>query len=156
MTDPDHNTTPAEALAAIQRSQRDVQRKVAAGSRRYDLSYSAICAMMVGTQVLDMPLNTLGVAVGVILLAVLFRRESDRLGVGITGLSPRRARWVGIGLGLAMLPLMVLAILLNHFATSGVMLALGAAGLMAVAFVFCMIGSRQWRRVYRRETGVGE
>jgi hypothetical protein len=36
------------------------------------------------------------------------------------------------------------------------MLALGAAALMAVAFVVCLIGSRLWLRVYRRETGVGE
>ena len=148
--------TPAEALASIQRSQKDIQRKVAAGSWRYDIGYSAICAMMVGTQALDMPLNTLGVAIGVLLLAVLFRREADRLGVSITGLSPRRARWVAIGLGLVLIPLMLLAILLNHFATSGVMLALGAASLMAVAFVVCLIGSRLWLRVYRRETGVDQ
>ncbi len=156
MTDPEDRTTPAEALAAIQRSQRDVQRKVAAGSWRYDLSYSAICAMMVGTQVLDMPLNTLGVAVGVLLLTVLFRRQANRLGVSINGLSPRRARWVAIGLGLGVLPLMLLAILLNRFAPSGVLLALGAAGLMAATFFLCLIGSRLWLRVYRRETGVGE
>jgi len=148
--------TPAEALAAIQRSQQDIQRKVAAGSWRYDIGYSAICAMMVGTQALDMPLSTLGVAVGVLLLTVLFRREANRLGVSITGLSPRRARWVAIGLGMVLIPLMVLAILLNHFATSGVMLALGAAALMATAFIFCLIGSRLWLRVYRRETGVDQ
>ena len=148
--------TPAEALAAIQRSQQDIQRKVAAGSWRYDLGYSAICAMMVGSLTLDLPLNTLGVTVGVLLLTVLFRREANRLGVSITSMSPRRARWVAIGLGMMLLPLIVLAILLNHFATSGVMLALGAAGLMAAAFVICLIGSRLWLRVYRRETGVDQ
>ena len=156
MTDPDQNTTPAEALAAIQRSQREIQRRVAKGSWRYDIGYSAICAMMVGTQSLDMPLNTLGVAIGVLLLAVLFRREADRLGVSITGLSPRRARWVAIGLGLVLVPLMLLAILLNYKAESGVMLALGAAALMAAAFVVCLVGSRLWLRVYRNETGIGE
>ena len=148
--------TAAEALAAIQRSRRDVQRKVAAGSWRYDLGYSAICAMMVGTQALDMPMSTLGVAVGVLLLTVLFRREANRLGVSINSMSPRRARWVALGLSLVLLPLMLVAILLNHFATSGVILALGAAALMAAAFVFCLIGSRLWLRVYRRETGLGE
>jgi hypothetical protein len=148
--------TAAEALAAIQRSRRDVQRKVAAGSWRYDLGYSAICAMMVGTQALDMPMSTLGVAVGVLLLTVLFRREANRLGVSINSMSPRRARWVAVGLSLVLLPLMLVAILLNHFGTSGVILALGAAALMAAAFVFCLIGSRLWLRVYRRETGLGE
>ncbi len=148
--------TPAEALAAIRRSQHDVQRKVAAGSWRYDLGYSAVCAMMVGAQALDMPLNTLGAAVGVLLLTVLFRREANRLGVSVSSMSPRRARWVAIGLGLALVPLMVLAILLNHFAAPGVMLALGAAALMAAAFIVVLIGSRLWLRVYRRETGQGE
>lgn len=148
--------TPAEALAVIQRSQKEVQRTVAAGSWRYDLGYSAICAMMVGTQALDMPQNTLGIAIGVLLLAVLFRREADRLGVSITGLSPRRARWVAIGLGMVLLPLMLLAIRLNDVATSGFILALGAAALMATAFTFCLLGSRLWLRVYRRETGVGQ
>ena len=156
MTDPEQHTTPAEALAAIQQSQRDIQRKVATGSWRYDIGYSAICAMMVGTQALDMPLNTLGVAIGILMLAVLFRREADRLGVSITGLSPRRARWVAIGLGMVLLPLMLLAILLNRLAPSGAMLALGAAALMAAAFIACLIGSRLWLRVYRRETGLGE
>ena len=148
--------TPAEPLASIQRSQQDVQRKVAAGSWRYDLGYSAICAMMVGSMALDMPMSSACVAVGVLLLAVLFRREANRLGVSINSMSPRRARWVAIGLGMVLIPLMLLAILLNHFAASGVMLALGVAGLMAAAFVICLIGSRLWLRVYRRETGVGE
>lgn len=151
-----NDPTPAEALDAIQRSQRDVQRRLAAGSWRYDLGYSAVCAMMVGTQALDMPLNTVGVAVGVILLTVLFRREANRLGVSVTSTSPRRARWVTIGLGLVLVPLMVLAILLNHFASSGVMLALGAAALMAATFIAVLIGSRLWLRVYRRETGVDQ
>lgn len=151
---PERTPDPSEALAAIQSSQRDVHRRVAAGSWRYDLTYSALCAAMVGAQVLDMPFNTLGVALGVLGLALLFRREADRLGVSITGVSPRRARWVAIGLGMVMLPLMLAAIVLNAKVDSPGMLALGAAGLMAAAFAFCLTGSRLWLRVYRRETGV--
>ena len=150
------NPDPAEALAAIQSSQRDVHRRVAAGSWRYDLAYSALCAIMVGSQVLDLPFNTLGVALGVVGLAILFRREADRLGVSITGVSPRRARWVAIGLGMVMLPLMLAAIVLNARVETPAILALGAAGLMAVAFVACLVGSRLWLRVYRRETGVDQ
>lgn len=148
--------TPAEALAAIRDSRRAVERRVAAGSWRYDLSYSAIMAMMVGSQTLDLPMNTLGVAIGVLLLAVLFRREADRLGVSITGLSPRRARWVAIGLGLAVLPLMITAIAANRLIDDGAALALVALGLMVVAFGLGLAGSRLWLRVYRRETGVDE
>lgn len=147
---------PAEALAAIRDAQKDVHRKVGAGSWRYDLTYSALCAGMVGSQVLDLPLNTIGVALGVVGLAVLFRRESDRLGVAVTGVSPRHARWVAIGLGMLMLPLMLAAILLNAKVESPAILALGAAGLMIAAFVFCLVGSRLWLRVYRREKGVDQ
>lgn len=111
---------------------------------------------MVGTQVLDMPLNTIGVALSVIGLAILFRRESDRLGVSVTGVTPRHARWVAIGLGMVMLPLMLAAIWLNARVESPAALALGAAGLMAAAFITCLIGSRLWLRVYRRETGVDQ
>lgn len=152
----DDQPTPAEALAAIRDSRRAVQRRVAAGSWRYDLSYSAILAMMVGSQVLDMPLNTLGVAIGVLLLAVLFRREADRLGVSITGLSPRRARWVAIGLGLAILPLMLAAIAASRLIDEGAALALVALGLMVATFGLALAASRLWLRVYRRETGVDE
>lgn len=152
----DDQPTPAEALAAIRDSRRAVQRRIAAGSWRYDLSYSAILAMMVGSQVLDMPLNTLGVAIGVLLLAVLFRREADRLGVSITGLSPRRARWVAIGLGLAVLPLMLAAIAASRLIEDGAALALVAIGLMVTTFGLALAGSRLWLRVYRRETGVDE
>jgi hypothetical protein len=152
----DDQPTPAEALAAIRDSRRAVERRVAAGSWRYDLSYSAILAMMIGSQTLDMPMNTVGVAIGVLLLAVLFRREADRLGVSITGLSPRRARWVAIGLGLAFVPLMLAAIAANRLIDDGPALALVALGLMVVTFALALAGSRLWLRVYRRETGVGE
>lgn len=152
----DDQPTPAEALAAIRDSRRTVQRRIAAGSWRYDLSYSAILAMMVGSQTLDMPMNTLGVAIGVLLLAVLFRREADRLGVSITGLSPRRARWVAIGLGLAVLPLMLAAIAAGRLIDDGAALALVALGLMIATFGLALAASRLWLRVYRRETGVDE
>lgn len=147
---------PAEALAAIKQSRLEMQRKVAAGSWSYDLTYSAICAAMVGAQALDEPMNLLAVGAGSLWLAILFRRHSDRIGVSVTGMSPRRARWVAIGIGMLFLPLIVAGILLNHFAPSGLVLALGIAGLSAVAFVVALLGSRLWLRVYRRETGVDQ
>lgn len=147
---------PAEALAAIARSRRDVQRRVGAGSWRYDLIYSAIVAGMVGSQGLDMPLSAVGVALGVCALAVLFRREADRLGVSVTGMTPRRARWVAIGLGMLMVALIVGAILLKHLAPSGLVFAVGLAGLIGLTFVLSLAASRLWLRVYRRETWAGE
>lgn len=151
MSDPRES---AEALASIRRSQREVHRRVAEGGWRYDVTYSALCAGMVASQVLDLPLNTIGIAVGVSGLALLFRRESQRLGVTVTGLTPRHARGVAIGLGLLFVPLMLGAIVLNRKAPSTEVLALGAAGLAAAAFVIALLGSRLWRRVYRREHGI--
>ena len=50
MTD-DHQT-PTEALAAIEKSRRAVHDRVATGGWRYDLTYSALMAGMVGGQAL--------------------------------------------------------------------------------------------------------
>lgn len=153
MTD---DPTPAEALEAIRQSRAAAERQVARGSWRYDLTYSAIVAAMVGSQALDMPISTLAIALGVLALAVLFRRYSDQLGVTVTGMTPRRARWVAIGLGLSLLPLMLAAIVLNHRHPPLLIQLLGMAGLMVAAFVIALVGSRLWLRVYRRETGSGE
>lgn len=154
--EPHDNPDPAEALAAIRQTRQDMHRKVGAGSWSYDLTYSAICAAMVGAQALDEPMNLLAVGAGSLWLAILFRRHSDRLGVSVTGMSPRRARWVAIGIGMIFLPLIVAGILLNHFAPSGALLASGIVGLSAVAFIVALVGSRLWLKVYREETGQGE
>ena len=148
--------TPAEALEAIRQSRAAAERQVARGSWRYDLTYSALVAGMVGSQALDMPYSTLVIAGGVLALAVLFRRYSDRLGVSVTGMTPRRARWVAIGLGMALLPLILAAIVLNYREPPLQVHLLGTAGLIVTAFVVALVGSRLWLRVYRRETGVGE
>ncbi|NJC42705.1 hypothetical protein GGQ87_003000 [Brevundimonas alba] len=150
------NPTPAEALEAIRQSRKAAERRVARGSWRYDLTYSAIFAAMIGSQALDMPINSLGVAGGLLALALLYRRETERLGVAVNGMTPRRARWVAIGLGLAMLPLMLAAIVLNYREPPLHIHLLGIAALSLVAFVFALVGSRLWLRVYRRETGTGE
>ena len=146
--------TPAEALEAIRQSRAAAERQVARGSWCYDLTYSAIVAAMVGSQALDMPFSTLTIAAGVLALAVLFRRYSDRLGVTVTGMAPRRARWVAIGLGMALIPLMLAAIVLNYRHPPLHIQLLGMAGLVVVAFAVALAGSRLWLRVYRRETGI--
>lgn len=150
------NPDPAEALAAIQRTQQEVHRKVAAGSWRYDLIYSAVVAGMIGSQALDMPLSAVGAMLGVVALSVMLRRESDRLGVMVTGISPKRARWVAGGLGAIMVAIMIGVIVLKHRGPDGLPLTLGVAGLMALAFALALGASRLWLRVYRCETGVDQ
>lgn len=150
------NPDPVEALAAIQRAQKDVHRKVGAGSWRYDITYSAVIAGMIGSQALGMPLSTLGVAIGVMVLMIMLRRESDRLGVMVTGVSPRRARWVAFGLGMVLLGMMLAMIVLESKAPSVAILAFGTAVIMVLSFVVALAASRLWLRVYRRETGIDQ
>lgn len=152
MTETDN--TPAEALAAIARSRQAVHQRVAAGGWRYDLLYSAIVAGLVGSQVLDGPFNVVGIALGVSALVVMFQAETRRIGVRVTGVSPRQARWVAIALGLVMAAVMFAVVALKY--RTAMPSALIAAGSMTIAFVVALIGSRQWRRVYRAEMGSGE
>lgn len=144
---------PAEALAAIADARRTVHDRVATHGWRYDLSYAAICAGMVGAQALDIPLNVSGMTVGVLLLVVIFQAEARRTGVRVTGVSPRQARWVAIAMGLLLVGAMFGLIIARRIADPAV-LPLIVAGVMAASFVIALIGSRVWRRVYRAEMRV--
>lgn len=147
--------TPSEALEAIARSRRAVHDRVATGGWRYDLIYAAIVAGMVGGQALEAPFNIFASSFGVIGLAVMFQHESRRTGLRITGVSPRRARWVAIGMGVVLGAVMIGLVGLRLRAPEAPLAAIGAAA-AAVAFVLALGGSRLWRRVYRTEMGAGE
>jgi hypothetical protein len=151
----DKSPSPAEALAAIQASRQSVHDRVASGGWRYDLTYAAIVAAMVGGQGLDTPYNVLASSLGVLGLAVIFQHETRRTGLRITGVSPRRARWVAIGLGLAFAAAIVGMALVRR-ASPEIPQTVVAAIAAAAVFVVALAGSRLWRRVYRAEMGVGE
>lgn len=146
----DDQPTPAEALAAIEKSRRAVHDRVATGGWRYDLTYAAIAAVMVAGQALDVPWNVLASSMGVLGLAILFQHESRRTGLRLTGLSPRWARWVAIGIGLGFAAAIVgLALVRREWPEIPVGVVAGVAA--AVTFGLALIGSRIWRRVYRAE-----
>lgn len=148
MTD-DHQT-PTEALAAIEASRRAVHDRVATGGWRYDITYSVIAAGMVAGQAFDNPWNVLASTLGVIGLMVIFRKESQRTGLKLTGVSPKWARWVAIGIGLLFAACIVgLALLRRERPDLPVELIAGVTA--AAMFVVALIGSRLWRRVYRAE-----
>ena len=147
--------SPAEALEAIARSRRAVHDRVATGGWRYDLIYAAVVAGMVGGQALDNPSNVLASTLGVVALAGVFQHESRRTGLRITGVSPRRARWVAIAMGLVLAAVMLGLVYLKRTAADVPVALIGGAA-TAVAFVLALIGSRLWRRVYRAEMGAGE
>jgi hypothetical protein len=110
---------------------------------------------MVGTQALALPFNVLGSTLGVVVLSALFRHEARRTGLSVTGLSPRRARWVAIGLGALFLPCM-LGLVWAGRELSSTHLAQLVAGVMVAVFAIALIGSRLWRRVYRAEMRGGQ
>jgi hypothetical protein len=154
MTDPNDAADPAAALAAIQASRRAIHDRVASKGWRYDLAYSALIAGMVAGQVLEAPFNITASALGVLGLAVIFQAETRRTGLRVTGISPARARWVAIGLGLAMAVVMLGLVWLKR-APGAPSVGVLAAGAGALTFALALIGSRLWRRVYRAEMGAG-
>lgn len=147
---------PAEALAAIAEARRNVRDRVAGNGWRYDLTYAGLVAGMVGAQSLDQPFSIVGVALGVAGLAVIFQRETRRTGVRVTGVSPRRARWVAIGMGLLMGAAMMGMVALRHLTPADFPLIPAVFAVMVLTFAVALIGSRVWRRVYRAEMGAGE
>lgn len=147
MTDP--HSDPAEALASIRQSRSAVHARVSAGSWTYDIVYS----LLVGTIVAGVALPLVGFlivdAVCCTALALLAIWWARRNGVWISGVSPRRARWVAIGLGFVFAGLILTALLLKlELGLAWAPLALGV-----LAAVLALAASRLWLRVYRAETG---
>lgn len=147
MTDPQQ--TPAQALEAIRQSRNLVREAVRDGKRgfRYALKYSGILAVMVGGQALPMPLNVLCSTLGALALALLARAWSRRTGVWISGVSPRRARWVALGMGVVLVGLMFVALWAGHEGHRWFGVPLGA-----LAFGAGMVGSWLWTKVFLAET----
>lgn len=147
MTDP---IDPAEALASIRAARDSVEARVSSKGWGYDVPYAAIVAGMVGAQAGPLPVGPLGSGIGVLVLALLYRAESRRTGLRILGTTPRRARWVAIGLGAVML-VAILGLVYVRRARPDLPLLPIVAGVMAVVFVLALVGSRLWRRVFRAE-----
>lgn len=141
--------TPAEALDLIRKSRDAVRASVSDGKAglRYALIYSAIAGVMVGGQVLDAPLNVLCSAGGALGFGLLAKAWSDRTGIWISGVSPRRARWVAIGLGAVILVLMLVGVHFGRQQQVWVGIPLGLA-----AFAVAMAGSWLWLKVFLAET----
>lgn len=148
MTQPE-NDDPAAALAAIRQSQSVVHDKVAQGSWRYDLVYSSIAAVMVGGQAAPLPFNVLASGGGAVALALLLRASAEKSGVMVTGVTPKKARWVAYGVGGLFIVLMGLSL----YAGRRDDMAWAPYALTAVAFVGALAFSRLWLAVYRAETG---
>lgn len=146
----DNEPYAADALDSIRTTQSALADRVSRGGWLYDTAYSVLVAVMVGSMALPQPTSWIAFSVAMLLLVVLMRVWSNHYGVSLSGISPRRARWVAWG----MAPVYVGLMLVNLIgADKGwgvwVPIVTTAAGLVA-AFA----GSRLWRVVYRRENGL--
>lgn len=148
MTDPVENQSPAEALEAARQSRGAVAQRLTQGSWLYDLAYGSLTAGIVAAQALEPPLGLVLTSLCTLALVGLMRVWVNKTGVFVTGLSPPRARWVAIGLGVVMAVLMLAAVAVKRSdgpVLHSMLLAL-AAGLIAIA------ASRLWLRVFIAET----
>lgn len=138
---------PAEILAEIQRSQDAVRNRVAASSWRYDLLYSGVAALMVAGQAAPLPFNILASGGAAMAFGLMWRKWSEKAGVAVTGYSPKRARWVAIGMAAVLMGLMLVALYCGRTGQ-----IVWVAPLAVVAFATAFAGSRLWARVYLAET----
>lgn len=134
------------ALEALNRTQADMAERTAP-HWSWGLAYAAVCGLMVGGQGVAEPWNMLSVGLGVSALALLIQRWKDRTGFWVSGVAPRRARWVAIGLGVVMLGLMVLNI--RYSGAHGGWIGPVGTGLLAAIAAF--VAGELWMRVWRKE-----
>lgn len=139
--------TPAEALAAIRDARGSVVEQMNKAHWSLDVLYGASCAGIVAGAGLPSPIGMTVTAVSICGLAVMVRVWQKQTGVWISGLSPKRARWVSISLGVLLVGLLIASLasgrMVGHWWPSIVF------GL--VAGVGSVVASRVWMRVYRRE-----
>lgn len=145
MTDPQQ--TPAEALASIRESRTVVANAMAHNSKTYTLIYSSIAAVMVAGQVLPFPINVVASTGGAVAFAFLARKWAQKTGVFVSGVKPKRARWVSFGLGAVFLVLMLAGVWAGRVHHEWMGIPLGV-----VAFLLAGAGSRLWLRVFLAET----
>jgi len=141
-----NESDPREALAEIAAA-----REAVAQDLNYpviwDLGYGVLLAAMIGGAALGQPWSApilLGSLAGLFFMIQSWRK---RLGWWVNGFSPPRARWVAIGLGVALAPLMGLS-LWARFGDAPGWIPLLAGGLAGLAGV---VGGRIWLAVYRQE-----
>lgn len=140
---------PHEALAAIQAARVDVPGAVDYPIG-YDLLYGGACALLVAGQGMPQPWSFIVLPIAMAGLALMVAGWRKRFGWWVTGYSPKRARWVAIGLGLVLLGLIGLSLYGRGVGPDWLFLVSGALGFFA-----SIAGSRLWMHVWRKELAEG-
>ncbi len=147
MNQPPENAADArDALASIQTA-RDAMIRSLDYHWSWDLLYGLIIALMVAGQGLPDPWNSLFVVFPILALVLMIKWWRERVGWWVNGYSPRRARWVAIGLALSTVAL--LGVTMASKWNDGPWWTPLATG--GIAWVVAFLGGRAWTAVYRRE-----
>lgn len=148
MTDPEE---ARRALEALNQTQVDMAAQPAP-HWSWSLAYGGVCGLLVAGQGLPQPWAILSVGVGVSGLVLLIQRWKAEAGYWVNGMTPRRARWVAIGLAAVLMGLMAFNIWYSR-AHGGWIAPVGtgvAGGVLAI------IAGEIWMRVWRREIREGD
>ncbi len=150
--------SPEEALAEIRRGHTAVADNFSRHTWGYDLTYSALIAVMVAGWAFKVPI-AIGIEAACLLaLFTLARTWANRHGVWISGIKPAKARWIAILMGLSIGALLLVNVIISHADLPNLaaikVWAPVATGL--ATFLLALRGSRVWRQVYRRETGLSQ
>ena len=140
---------PHEALASIKAARAGVA-PPADYPLAYDLAYGVICALLVAGQGLPRPLSFIVLPIALCGLAGLVMWWRKTYGWWVSGVSPRRARWVAFGLMAVFLGLVGLTLYGRTVGPSWLYLVSGGLG-----FIAAIAGSRLWLHVWRRELAEG-
>lgn len=149
MTNFNEIPSPAEALETVRRSREATAERLVHHAGWYNLCYAVVVGGMVVCQGFDAPINIIGTSLCTVVLVVMMQVLANRTGLRLTGLTPPRARWVAVGLGVVMAFVLFAAAAANR-------LGLGwpVVGLLAVVgALIAWFASRLWLKVYLRESG---
>jgi len=138
-----------DALASINQARAAAGDAFSRHSWRYDIIYSLLVAAFISTFALPFPYQPIACGAVGIMLALLAIGWARKHGVWISGITPKRARWVAGLIGVVAAGLSVATVVA---ARQG--LPLFAAPAAVAGFIAALVGSRWWRAVYRRDMGL--
>jgi len=150
MTNEHDNTDAAgalEALGSIHDTREQALGKMDYWPWWYDVGYAAACALLVSGQGLGTGIGMACTAIALAILVVIMRKWQGETGIWVNGYSPKRARWVAIGLASLLIGLMAVSIWFGRFQDIyWVPLLCGALGAC-----LGLAGMRVWMYFYRKD-----
>lgn len=136
---------PNEALASIREARGAVARDLDYPPG-YGLLYSLVLALLVIGPGLPHPWTAITAPIALGGLALLVHWWRKRFGFWISGFAPKRARWVSVGMGVALVALLAMSFYGQKVGPWWLFLVSGA-----LAFILGLAGGQLWMTVWRRE-----